>query len=77
MLGKHNYHIICVLKRLNCSKRLTHLNLIKTVFENILLFPICSDGENTEGGKDLRQQAGEIMACEYEGKRWIDGTLRY
>ena len=24
-----------------------------------------SDGENVEGGKDLRQQAGEIMACKY------------
>ena len=24
-----------------------------------------SDGEASDGGKDLRQQAGEIMACEY------------
>ena len=24
-----------------------------------------SDGEAVDGGKDLRQQAGEIMACKY------------
>ncbi len=26
-----------------------------------------SDGESVEGGKDLRQQAGEIMACKCKG----------
>ena len=26
-----------------------------------------SDGESTDGGKDLRQQAGEIMACKFIG----------
>ena len=31
-------------------------------FFSILKFSMLSDGENVDGGKDLRQTAGEIMA---------------
>ena len=30
-----------------------------------LIHSFVSPGENADGGKGLRQQAGEIMACKY------------
>lgn len=34
-----------------------------------------STGEAAEGGKELRQQAGEIMACEYTMADTYERTL--
>lgn len=42
---------------------------IAILFIFTYLITLFSDGENTDGGKDLRQQAGEIMACKYHEKK--------
>ncbi len=43
-----------------------YINVIGVVHNTIILYTRKSPGEAAaEGGKELRQQAGEIMACKY------------
>jgi hypothetical protein len=38
---------------------------MSNITDYMVVNPHGSPGEAAEGGKDLRRQAGEIMACEY------------
>lgn len=71
----HLFHTItCCQHTINCSLSLSCTSHVT------FLFWFNSAGEAAEGGKELRQQAGEIMACEYVAcfpSVWSECALYY